>query len=57
VETHPRIVISEYVDVAHAFFAGREPAMVNGVLDKLARAIRADDLAAPDPSRAPAAGR
>jgi N utilization substance protein B len=57
VDTHPRIVISEYVDVAHAFFAGREPAMVNGVLDKLARAIRPDDLAAPDPSRAPAAGR
>src|SRR5689334_8082580 len=57
VDTHPRIVISEYVDVSHAFFAGREPAMVNGVLDKLARAIRPDDLAAPDPSRAPAAGR
>jgi N utilization substance protein B len=57
VDTHPRIIISEYVDVSHAFFAGREPAMVNGVLDKLARAIRPDDLAAPDPSRAPAAGR
>jgi N utilization substance protein B len=57
VDTHPRIIISEYVDVSHAFFAGREPAMVNGVLDKLARAIRADDLAAPDPSRAPASGR
>jgi transcription antitermination protein NusB len=57
VDTHPRIVISEYVDVSHAFFAGREPAMVNGVLDKLARAIRPDDLAAPDPSRAPVAGR
>ena len=46
VDTHPRIVISEYVDVSHAFFAGREPAMVNGVLDKLARAIRPDDLVA-----------
>jgi N utilization substance protein B len=57
VDTHPRIIISEYVDVSHAFFAGREPAMVNGVLDKLARAIRADDLASPDPSRAPASGR
>ena len=57
VDTHPRIIISEYVDVSHAFFAGREPAMVNGVLDKLARAIRPDDLAAPDPSRAPAPGR
>jgi len=57
VDTHPRIVISEYVDVSHAFYAGREPAMVNGVLDKLARAIRPDDLAAPDPSRAPTPGR
>ncbi len=50
-DTHPRILISEYVDVGHAFFAGREPAMVNGVLDHVARALRADDLAKPDPSR------
>ncbi|WP_207456156.1 transcription antitermination factor NusB [Azospirillum sp. SYSU D00513] len=51
-DTHPRILISEYVDVAHAFFAGREPAMVNGVLDHVARVLRPDDLAQPDPSRA-----
>jgi len=51
VDVHPRIAISEYADVSHAFFAGREPAMVNGVLDKLARTLRPDDLAAPDPSR------
>jgi N utilization substance protein B len=57
VDTHPRIIISEYVDVSHAFYAGREPAMVNGVLDKLARAIRAEDLATPDPSRAPSGSR
>jgi transcription antitermination protein NusB len=42
----PRIVISEYVDVAHAFFGGKEPAMVNAVLDRTARAVRADDLTA-----------
>jgi len=51
-DTHPRILISEYVDIGHAFFAGREPAMVNGVLDHVARALRAEDLAKPDPSRA-----
>ncbi|MSO93683.1 MAG: transcription antitermination factor NusB [Rhodospirillales bacterium] len=36
----PRVVISEYVDVAHAFFAGSEPAFVNGVLDGVARKAR-----------------
>jgi N utilization substance protein B len=40
----PRVIISEYLDVAHAFFAGKEPAMVNGVLDKLARTLREGGL-------------
>ena len=40
----PRVIISEYLDVAHAFFAGKEPAMVNGVLDRIARVLRANDL-------------
>jgi N utilization substance protein B len=35
-----RVVINEYVDVAHAFFAGDEPRVVNGVLDALARKLR-----------------
>jgi N utilization substance protein B len=35
-----RVVISEYVDVAKAFFEGDVPAMVNGVLDTLARRYR-----------------
>jgi hypothetical protein len=30
------VSINEYVDIAHAFFAGKEPAFVNGVLDRLA---------------------
>jgi N utilization substance protein B len=34
------VVITEYVDVAHAFFAGNEPALVNAVLDRLARTLR-----------------
>ena len=34
----PRVVISEYVDVAQAFFPdGREPKFVNAVLDHMAR--------------------
>ena len=32
--------ISEYVDVAHAFFEPREAKFVNGVLDSIAKAVR-----------------
>ena len=39
-----RVVISEYVDVAHAFFEGDEPRVVNGVLDQLARKLRPGEL-------------
>lgn len=35
-----RVVINEYLDVAHAFFAGSEPAFANGVLNTLARRLR-----------------
>ncbi|HZT48886.1 MAG TPA: transcription antitermination factor NusB [Hyphomicrobiaceae bacterium] len=40
----PRVVISEYIDVAHAFFEGDEPKVVNGVLDAIARKLRPGDL-------------
>jgi len=43
-EVPPRVVISEYIDVAHAFFEGDEPRVVNGVLDALARKLRPGDL-------------
>lgn len=33
--------ITEYVDVAHAFFDEREAKFVNGVLDAVAKAVRA----------------
>lgn len=33
-------VISEYVDVAHAFYDRREAGFVNGLLDAVARAVR-----------------
>jgi transcription antitermination protein NusB len=35
-----RVVINEYLDVAHGFFDGDEPGMANGVLDRLARLLR-----------------
>jgi transcription antitermination protein NusB len=34
------VVINEYVDVAHAFFEGAEPGVVNGALDSLSRTLR-----------------
>jgi len=40
----PRVIISEYIDVAHAFFEADEPRVVNGVLDALARKLRPGDL-------------
>jgi N utilization substance protein B len=34
-----RVVIDEYIDVAHAFFSGDEPGVVNAVLDNLAKKL------------------
>jgi N utilization substance protein B len=50
-ETPARVAIAEYVGVANAFYEGREPGFVNGVLDKLARVLRPDEMtgAAPAP--------
>ncbi|SEQ89756.1 transcription antitermination factor NusB [Thalassovita taeanensis] len=40
-ETPPKVVITEYVDVARAFFPdGKEPSFVNAVLDHMAREAR-----------------
>lgn len=36
----PKVVITQYVDVANAFFEGDEPKVVNAVLDKLAKKHR-----------------
>lgn len=43
----PRVTISEYVDVARAFYSDDEPGLVNAVLDTLARSDRAEELARP----------
>ena len=40
-----RVVINEYLDVAHGFFDGDEPRMVNGLLNRLARDLRAAEFA------------
>ena len=39
-----RVVVSEYVDVAHAFVEADETGMVNAVLDQIARQFRADEF-------------
>ena len=42
-DTPPKVIISEYVDVARAFFPdGKEPKFVNAVLDHMARELRPD---------------
>ncbi|MGH6988726.1 MAG: transcription antitermination factor NusB [Stellaceae bacterium] len=43
-----RVVLNEYVDIAHAFFSGKEPRLVNGVLDRLAHRLRPHELGARD---------
>jgi N utilization substance protein B len=40
-----KVVINEYMDVAHGFFMGDEPRMANGVLDRLARLLRPAEFA------------
>jgi N utilization substance protein B len=40
-----RVVINEYLDIAHGFFGGDEPRFANGVLDAMARALRAEEFA------------
>lgn len=35
------VIISEYVDIAKAFFEGDEPRLVNAVLDRMAKELRA----------------
>jgi transcription antitermination protein NusB len=41
-----RVVISEYVDIAHAFFAEDEPKVVNGILDRIGHEARPQEFTA-----------
>jgi N utilization substance protein B len=40
-----KVIINEYMNVAHGFFSGDEPRMVNGVLDRLAHLLRPAEFA------------
>jgi len=40
----PKVSINEYVNVAHAFFGGAEPGLINGVLDAVAGAAGASPV-------------
>ncbi|MCB8874403.1 transcription antitermination factor NusB [Acidisoma silvae] len=48
-----RVVINEYLDVAHGFFHGDEPKLVNGLLDTLGREARPGEFAAAAPADQP----
>jgi transcription antitermination protein NusB len=39
-----KVIINEYVDIAHAFFGGEEPGVVNGILDAVAREVRRGEI-------------
>jgi N utilization substance protein B len=49
-----RVTVSEYVDLADAFFGSKETGLVNGVLDRLARALRPDEMGGPRGGQGPA---
>ena len=38
------VIIEEYVGIAHAFFDGKEPKFINGVLDRVAKDVRPDGI-------------
>jgi N utilization substance protein B len=40
-----KVVINEYVELAHLFFDANEPAFVNAVLDRLAPRLRSGEAA------------
>lgn len=39
-EVPVKVVITEYLEIAHAFYAGKEPSLVNAVLDRLVARLR-----------------
>lgn len=48
-----KVVINEYLDIAHGFFGGEEPRFANGVLDAMARSLRPEEFGG---ARRPPAG-
>jgi N utilization substance protein B len=45
-DTPVRVILDQYVEAAKAFFGDKEIGFVNGVLDRLARQLRADEVEA-----------
>lgn len=43
-ETPARVILNEYIEIAHAFFEGDEPKVANAVLDKIAKKLRAKEF-------------
>ena len=56
-ETPYRVIINEAIELAKSYGGMDGHKYVNGVLDKLAAMVRADDIAAPQAARKPAARR
>jgi N utilization substance protein B len=50
-EPPAKVVINEYLDIAHGFFGGEESRFANGVLDAMARALRAEEFSGPSRRR------
>ncbi len=44
IDTPAKVLIKEYMDISRAFFVGQEPIFINGVLDKLAKNLRAGEF-------------
>tara|TARA_R100000005_G_C4999629_1_gene206401 strand:- start:896 stop:1375 length:480 start_codon:yes stop_codon:yes gene_type:complete len=40
IDSPAKVLIKEYIGIARSFFTGKEPALVNGVLDKIAKELR-----------------
>jgi N utilization substance protein B len=47
------IILAEYVAIATAFYGGPEPALMNGVLDRIARTIRPTEFGLSGPGEIP----
>ncbi len=39
-DTASGVIINDYVDVTHAFFADKEPGLVNAILDRIGKTLR-----------------
>jgi len=45
-DTPARVIITQYMEVAHAFFGGKEPGFVNSLLDRVAHELRPEEFEA-----------